>query len=54
MDQVVLAVGSVLAVGGLALGAVVGPRPRSVREVVYLAIPLCGAILISVLAWAGS
>ena len=51
-DQVVLAVGTVLGIGGLMVAAlVIRPRPHSVREVAYLLIPLTGAIALAVLAW---
>ncbi len=52
IDRIVVAAGSVLGVGALLVAAVVGrPRPRSVREVAYLAFPLIGAVVISILAW---
>lgn len=51
-DQVVVAVGSALGVGGLLLAAVaLRPRPRSLREVAYLVLPLAGAMVLAVLAW---
>jgi hypothetical protein len=51
-DQVVLAVGAFLGVGGQLLAAfVTRPRPKSVREVAYLVLPLAGAIVLAVLVW---
>lgn len=48
----VVAVGSALGVGGLLLAAVVlRPRPHSLREAAYLALPLAGAIVLALLAW---
>ena len=52
MDRVVLVVGSILGVGSLLVAAVLGrPRPRSVRDVVYLALPLAGAAVLAWFAW---
>jgi hypothetical protein len=52
MDRVVLVMGSILGLGPLLVAAVVTrPRPDSVREVVYLALPLVGAGVVVGLAW---
>jgi hypothetical protein len=52
MDRVVLVVGSILGLGSLLVAAVVTrPRPGSVREVVYLALPLIGAGVVVGFAW---
>lgn len=51
-DQVVLAFGTVLGIGGLLVAAfLIRPRPDSFREIAYLVIPLVGAVVLSVLAW---
>lgn len=54
MKNLMLVVGAVLAVGGLALaGVVTRPRPRTVRDVVYLVGPVVGMLWLVVAAWAG-
>ncbi len=51
-DRLLVVVGSVLAIGGLIVSALTTrPRPDSVREVAYLALPLAGATLLAALAW---
>ncbi len=51
-DRAWVVVGSVLALGGLLAAAITNrPRPRSLREVLYLVIPLVGAAALVVLAW---
>jgi len=53
IDRIVLAVGTVLAVGAVGAAVVLTrPRPHSLREVVYLAVPVVGAVVITALAWA--
>ncbi len=51
-DRVWIALGSLLAVGGLLVSALtIRPRPRSLRETLYLAVPLAGAVALVVIAW---
>ncbi|MBI5158483.1 MAG: hypothetical protein HZA58_10820 [Acidimicrobiia bacterium] len=52
MDRAVLVVGSLLGVGALLVAAAfTRPRPSTPREVVYLALPLIGAIVLAGFAW---
>lgn len=52
MDRAVLFVGSVLGVGALLVAAVLTrPRPASMRDVVYLVMPLLGAVVLVAYAW---
>ena len=52
MDQVVVAVGAVLSVGGLVVAAVVGRSPsRSLLEITYVVLPIIGAVVIAAMAW---
>lgn len=52
-DRWWLAVGSLLAVGGLLVSAfTTRPRPRSFREILYLGVPIAGAVALVVLSWA--
>ena len=44
MDQVVVAVGAVLSVGGLVVAAVVGrSQAHSLREITYVVLPIIGS-----------
>lgn len=51
-DRIVVLAGSVLAVAPL-LAAMIAlrPRPATVREAVYVALPIAGAVVLAVLAW---
>jgi hypothetical protein len=51
-DRIVVLVGAALAVVPL-LAAVIAlrPRPATVREVVYVALPIAGAVVLAVLSW---
>ena len=52
MDQVVVAVGAVLSVGGLVVAAVVGrSQAHSLREITYVVLPIIGAVVIAAMAW---
>ncbi|HEX5630060.1 MAG TPA: hypothetical protein VFY15_00225 [Acidimicrobiia bacterium] len=51
-DRLWIVVGALLAVGGLVASAVTTrPRPRSWREMLYVALPLAGAVALIVVAW---
>ena len=53
IDRVVVAAGTILGVGAAVVAAVLSrPRPRSLREVVYLALPVAGAVVLAGLTWA--
>ena len=52
IDHIVVFAGTVLGVGGLLVAAIImRPRPASIREVVYLVVPLAGAVALAALAW---
>ena len=51
-DQAWVIIGAVLAMVGLLASAIATrPRPRSVLDVAYLALPIAGAVVLVVLAW---
>ena len=51
-DRTWVIVGAALAMFGLLASAVATrPRPRSLLEVAYLALPIAGAVVLVVLAW---
>jgi hypothetical protein len=51
-DRAWVIVGAVLALVGLLASAVATrPRPRSLLEIAYLALPIAGAVVLIVFAW---
>lgn len=52
-ETLILAVAAVLAIGGILAAAITTcPRPSTVREILYLVVPVAGVIVLVVATWA--